>query len=91
MHEVIDIGNNGRLLYGQELRQDLPTINFDTYLYHLTEAPLMFMSRVHRVNPLPFPLGYPDVSQPLYGYEGASAASKSLKMLVNVVGFAANV
>jgi len=89
MHEVIDIGTNGRLLYGRELRSDLPIVDFETYFYHLTDAPLMFMSRVHQVNPLRFPLDYPEPVEPLYGYDGAKGKNKSLKMLVHIAGFVA--
>lgn len=93
LHESINIQANGLLLYGEDIRQELPTPQFSSYLANVTQAPLIFFSQMHRQDPLLYPLNYPDGEDQFYGYvqypDHPETPIGGTKRLVHILGFAA--
>ncbi len=93
LHELINIQGNGLLLYGEDLRQELPAPQFSAYLSNVTQAPLIFFSKMHHQDPLLYPLDYPDGKDQYYGYiqypDRQETPVGSTKRLVHILGFAA--
>jgi hypothetical protein len=97
-HEAISIKCASRHLYGEDLRPRLVLPDLETYTRQVERATLYFFARVHRIEMVVYPLGYPDPDGEFYGYvdSGRSAHDApidpdfaSTKLLVHFVGFAA--
>jgi hypothetical protein len=89
LHEALAIKASGVLLYGRDLRDNLPVPDLDSYLRNYTQAPVMFMGNLRRQTiGLTYPLEYPNPSGPFYGYDEVEGRA-STQIMVLTVGYAA--
>lgn len=94
LHEPLGIKAAGILLYGDDIRDSLPTPNLDAYVRNVTFVPVHRMARIRgQTPPLIFPLTYPTPSGEFYGYDNLAgplgAKVPSTHWLVHMIGFAA--
>jgi predicted nucleotidyltransferase len=91
LHEALSIKHASQFLYGEDIRGQLPDPTIEAYLENVAQALRLFLGRLHRQNPITFPVRYPDPQGEFYGFDapGSGQESPSLKMLVHVAGFLA--
>jgi hypothetical protein len=69
------------LVYGEDMRTDLPPVAFPRYVLDVIESGVFHLGIPRQrgglayplVSPLPFPLAYPDATDEFYGYEAVPA------------------
>ncbi|GCE29842.1 hypothetical protein KDA_53260 [Dictyobacter alpinus] len=76
-----------RLLWGKDIRSQMPDITLEAYLHHYTPAPISYFTQVlrHRKTAT-FPLSYPDPLATFYGYDQFSLPPLG-EMRHNIKGF----
>lgn len=85
------------LLYGEDMRERMPTLSLEAYLHAYAHAPCACMSEVlRRADMLVHPLDYPDPNGEFFGYDyddprtGKNGA-RSIKGWVNTICWAATI
>ncbi len=86
-----------RILYGEDVRERMPSLSLDGYLRIYAPAPAACMSQVlRRADTLVYPLHYPDPFGPFSGYDYHDTrmgenGGRSIKGWVNAVCWAATI
>jgi hypothetical protein len=91
VHETISIRDAGRLLWGDDIRSQLPEVGLDAYTRNVTGAPIVFLAPWYgSTKSLRFPLTYPEPDAPFYGYVRPDRGTPCTKLFVHVIGLMAS-
>ncbi len=73
------------LMYGEDMRDNIPLPVFDMYLHGVTEASFSYLAGVLRdAQCLVFPLGYPDPTGMFYGYDAKDSRTETKGLVSSV-------